>query len=99
MIQGRRGAGVLLADLARRLEAVHFRHLHVHQNHVVLLPLQRLEHFHAVLHHIGPIAHLAEDARGDLLVDDVVLRQKNAQRAALAEAGIDPAGGAQQLVR
>ncbi len=56
------------------------------------------QHFDAVLDDVGPIAHLAEDARGHLLVDDVVLRQKDAQRTALAEAGVDAAGGAQQLV-
>ena len=88
----------MLANPPRRLEPVHVGHLDVHQDDVVLLPFQRLEHLDAVMDDIRPIAHLAEDARGDFLIDDIVLRQKEAQRTALAEAGIDPAGGTQKLV-
>jgi hypothetical protein len=52
----------------------------------------------AVLDDVGAVAHLAEDAGGDFLVDDVVLGQEDAEGAALAEAGVDASGGAEQLV-
>ncbi len=47
---------------------------------------------------IGPVAHLAEDAGGDLLVDDVVLGQQKAQRAAMSKTSVDLPRGAEQLV-
>ena len=46
--------------MARRLQSVHFRHLHVHQNHVVGLPLQCGKRFQSVPDCIGAIAILAQ---------------------------------------
>ena len=50
-------------DLAGGLEAVHLRHLHVHQNHVVRLPLDGVDRLEPVGRHVGAVAHLAEQPR------------------------------------
>ena len=95
---GTPGAGEGFADAARGLEAVQFGHLDVHEDDVVLLAFEGLEDLGAVLDDVGTVPHLAEDAGGDLLVDDVVLGEQDAERAALAEAAVDAPGGTEQFV-
>ena len=67
-------------DLAGGLEAVEFRHLQVHQDHVVRLPLDGVNRLQAVGGHVGPVAHLAEEPERHLLVDRVILGQEDPER-------------------
>jgi hypothetical protein len=67
-------------DLARGLEAVQLRHLHVHENHVVRLPLDGRDRLQPIGGDVGAIAHLGEEPGSDLLVHHVVLGEEDAQR-------------------
>ena len=78
-----------LANDARGFQAAHFRHHDVHEDQVVGLAVQRGERFDAVGGEVGAVAHLLEQAEGDLLVDDVVVAQQHAQRQAAGEGGIE----------
>src|SRR5581483_2397891 len=51
-----------------RLDPVHLRHLDVHQDEVVALPLERAQHLVAVHDDVGSVAHALEDPDRDLLV-------------------------------
>jgi hypothetical protein len=66
-------ARLALADLARRLVAVHPRHLAVHQHGVVAAARAGRERLLAVLGELDAEAQLLEDLGRDLLVDLVVL--------------------------
>ena len=81
-MRGRCAGSPARADPARRLEAVHLGHLHVHQHHVVGLALHRLDRLDAVRREVGAIAHLLQQAQRELLVHHVVLGQQDAQRVA-----------------
>ena len=50
-------AGPPLMNGARGFQAVHFRHLHVHQNYVIALALRGLQDFQAVGDDVSPVAH------------------------------------------
>ena len=69
-----------LADPARGVEAVELRHLHVHQDDVVRLPLERLDRLEAVRRDVGAVAEPLEQAERDLLVHRVVLGEQDPQR-------------------
>ena len=88
-MRGRSPGRPARADAARRLEAVHLGHLHVHQHHVVGLALDRLDRLDAVARQVGAVAHLLQQAQRELLVHDVVLGQQDAQRMARGHAGVD----------
>ena len=55
----KRMRGMLRPDLPGSFQTVHFRHLHIHQNNVVIDFLYLIEHFQAILRQIGPITELA----------------------------------------
>ena len=81
-----RGPGLPpLPDAARRLQAVHLGHLHVEQDHVVGLAPERLQHLAAVAGHVGAVSLPLQHLERDLLVDDVVLGQEDAQRPGIVE--------------
>ncbi len=61
-----------------RLEPVHLRHLHVHQDKIVRDRFQGRDRLLAVGHRVGPIAEFLQDAQGHLLVDHVVLGHQDA---------------------
>jgi hypothetical protein len=82
-------AGELPAQRACGLQAVHFRHLHVHQHHVVYLPLERFQRLQAVGRQIRLVAQACQDAECQLLVGGIVLGQQDAQRPALSHAGVE----------
>src|SRR5262249_16050744 len=63
----------------RRLEAVHDRHLDVHENEVEILPLERRDSGLSVIDHDDAVSLLFEDAYGELLVHAVVLPPQHAQ--------------------
>ena len=75
-------SGALLhpTDDRRRLQPVHGRHLHIHQNHVEAAALPRVDCLLAVQRGDDLVPHLAENGRGQLAVDRVVLRQQHPQR-------------------
>src|SRR2546421_3102370 len=68
-----------LPDDAGRLDPVHFRHLHVHEDDVVLLALDSLYGLGTVRSHIGAVAELSQEAKNKLLVGRVVLRKQDAK--------------------
>ena len=81
-----------LADQAGRLEAAHLGHVHVHQHQVEALLLHRLDRFAPVLRHPHRVPALGQDAERQLLVDRVVLRQEDAEPAAVPRAPRASAG-------
>ena len=81
--------GPALADLPRRFQAVHLRHLHVEEQDVVGLLFQRFEDFDAVVGDVGAIAELVQHAEADFLVDGVVVGQQQPQGQAAGEVGIE----------
>ena len=70
------------ADGGRRLEAVHLRHLHVHEHHVEAFLRERVERRPAAADHRRHVAGLPEQAQHQLLVDHIVLGEQEAQRTA-----------------
>src|SRR6185436_4722447 len=66
-------------------DAVHFRHLDIHQDDVPAAPLPGFDRFATVVDDDGGEAHLAEHRAQDLLVDFVVLGGQDAD--VLADAG------------
>jgi hypothetical protein len=62
------------------LQAIHLRHLHVHQHHVVWLSLDRLDRFEPVARHVRPVAHLPRQPQRQLPVHRIVFRQEDVQR-------------------
>ena len=61
-----------------RLEAVHLRHLAVHEDDVVGELGEEFHGFQAVGRHVDPAAQLLQQAHGDFLVDHVVLDHEHA---------------------
>jgi hypothetical protein len=61
-------------------EAVQFRHLHIHQYHVVGLALHCLHHFKPIRGNIGTMPQLFKKQDGDLLVHYVVFCQQDTKR-------------------
>ena len=72
----RAGRPLALADGARRLEAAHFGHLHVHQHDVERLRGQRGERFPAVVGNRDPMTAAFEQRRRQPLIDSIVLGQQ-----------------------
>ena len=64
----------------RRFEAVHLRHLNVHEDDVVVTLGNGVDRFPSVPHDVHLVAALDEHGHGDLLVDGVVFRQQHAHR-------------------
>ena len=68
----------VLANVGRGFKAVHFRHLHIHQNHVESLFLQSLQRQAAVSGHHHGVTALGKNVQGQFRVDGVVLGQQDA---------------------
>ena len=98
MMRGRLLLRPALANLARRFEAVHLRHLHVEEQDVVGLLFQRLEDFHAVGGEVGAITQLVQDAEADFLVDGIVVGQQQAQGQAAGKIGVEGRRGRRFLL-
>ena len=88
-MRGRLPFGPARRDPPRRFEPIHLGHLHVHQDHVVGLPPDRLHRLDAVRRQVGAVAHLLQQPHGELLVHDVVFGEQDAQRMARGERGVD----------
>ena len=65
------------ANRRRRLEAVHLRHLHVHQDEIEGLPLQSLQDRSSGRRNGDCMAAAGEPFDRHLLVDDVVFRKQH----------------------
>ena len=63
----------------RGLEAIHFRHLHVHQDDVEGFSLPGSQSLFPVACHDNRVTPLGERANGKLLINRIILRQKNVQ--------------------
>ncbi len=68
------------ANFPARLKAVHFRHLHVHQHHVIRNQLVSLDRLVPIGHHVGPMAEILEQTHRHLLIDVIIVGDENAQR-------------------
>ena len=69
-----------LPDLSRGFISIHNRHLDIHQDQVVLAGFGRFHFFYgdrAIVGHIQDEAGFLQDFHGNLLVQFVVLYQKN----------------------
>jgi hypothetical protein len=77
------GSGRLLprADRGGRLEAVHLRHLDIHQDDIEALPLQGGQRLTAVGGEEGRVPRLLEEGHHQALVDGIVLDDEDPQRA------------------
>ena len=78
---------VTLDDGSCRLQAVHFWHLHVHQDDVVHRFADRGYRLRAVVRDVGGVAHSLEQLQHELLVDGVVLGEQDPQRVPFREVG------------
>ncbi len=66
------------ADFACGLQAVHHRHLHIHQHQVVSSGERHFEGFLTVAGNFDDKAFILQDFAGDLLIEQVVFRQQDA---------------------
>ena len=71
-----------LADGSRGFQAVHARHLHVHQDHVVAVLLGQVDCLLAVPRDLDKMAPILQDVGGQLLICGVVFHQQDAQLGA-----------------
>ncbi|OQB78869.1 MAG: hypothetical protein BWX86_03013 [Verrucomicrobia bacterium ADurb.Bin122] len=70
------------ADGAGGFEPVHFGHLHVHKNKIVVVLAERGDGFEAATDEGGLVAVILEETQGDLLVHDIVLGHEDARGGA-----------------
>ena len=68
------------ANPSRRRDAIHFRHLRIHEHERVGFLLHRLDRLAAVLHDIGRVTEIAELQQRDLLVHGIVFGDEDARR-------------------
>ena len=75
-------------DCCSRLQAVHHRHLHVHQNEVETLSFQNGQRFLAVVGHNDGMPGPGQNGQGQLLVGNAVLDQQDPLRRQFTVIGI-----------
>ena len=71
-------------DGARGIEAIHFWHLHVHQDDVVIVLCRKRDGARAVLRQIGLQPDAAQQFERDHLIDRVVFGQQHARMGVIA---------------
>ena len=69
------GSLFTLPDGHGRLEAIHGRHLTIHQDQIEVLPLQYIEGIGTVGHRLIAETQIIQHGQRDLLVDQVVFGQ------------------------
>ncbi len=72
------------ANVASRLQSVHYRHLHVHQNQIEVVVLDSVKRFLPVLRNDDLMPFLRQKADGDLLIDEPIFGQQDLQRSSPA---------------
>jgi hypothetical protein len=82
-----------IAQLAGSLVAIHFRHLHIEENYIKGSPLHGCQDLQTVGGALRTIAQLAQQKDRHPLINDIVLRQEDAQRKALRKFGLARHGG------
>ena len=70
--------GGSMLRMRRGLDAIHFGHMHVHQDQIVCLARECIYRFPAIGCNVGIIPQLLQHALHDLLVDQVIFRQQDA---------------------
>src|ERR1700678_2246314 len=73
--------GLFRTNHPSRFKSVLVRHLDIHENEIKLLSLDGRESSIPISHDSHIVASLFEKMRGKSLIDDVVFREKNMQRA------------------
>jgi predicted enzyme related to lactoylglutathione lyase len=68
-----------VADVAGGLDAIHFRHLHIHQNDIIIRILHRLDRLDAVLGDVDQIAGPRQKLLRQYLIELDVFREKDAE--------------------
>jgi hypothetical protein len=63
----------------RRVDAAHIRHLHVHQDDIVLFFRRHHQRLNTVIRDVDPVAAFRQHRDRDLLIDQIVLGEKNVQ--------------------
>ncbi len=71
------------ADRGRRFEAVHFRHMAIHEDQVVIAVPCRFDGFASVVHDFVAVPHSLEHAGDDFLVHGVVFGDEDAVAGAI----------------
>src|SRR5262249_42389533 len=80
------------ANRARGFDAIHFWHLHVHEDEIVRLPIKRRQRFNAIDRKVGLVTHLLEQTNRHFLIDGVVVAQQYAQWQPLGERRVELGG-------
>ena len=65
------------ADFRRGLQAVHLRHLNIHENQIEIILSPLLQRFQAIPCQRDPVSHLAQHTQGDFLIHQVVFGQQD----------------------
>jgi hypothetical protein len=63
----------------RRVDAAHIRHLHVHQDDIVLFFRRHHQRLNTVIRDVDPVAAFRQHRDRDLLIDQIVLGEENVQ--------------------
>ena len=84
---------LLAADHVRGFDAIHLRHLHIHQDQIERLRPPRLYARPPVGGHDHLVARILQDGRGQLLIHHAVFDQQDAQRVRRCEVGHGSSGG------
>ena len=79
----RRGASLHSPDVARRMEAVNHRHLHIHEHQIEHLARDCIERRLTVRRDHDPMPALHQQALHHELIDRIVLCHQHVQSAAL----------------
>ena len=72
-------------DLSGGIKAIHLRHLDVHKNKVIRTSFECAQAFEPVGDGVGAVAEVFEEAQGDFLVNQVVLRHEDGERDGLSK--------------
>jgi len=71
-----------------RLYSVHFRHLDIHENDIILLPLNSPNNLKAIGCHVGTVAHMSKHAQGNSLINGYIFCNEYLKRSFLCHGGI-----------
>ena len=83
---------VFADDLSHRTEAVQFRHLQIHEDHVVGDPPYGFDCLEAIGGDVCAIPEACEHRHGDLLVDDVVFGDQDPKGVSIGQATVGRLG-------
>ena len=73
------GLPLALPDGGGRVEAAHFRHLHIHQHHVERLARERGQRLEPIVRDRDYMSPFRQQPDRNALIDDVVFREEHAQ--------------------